>query len=124
MEGMMKRKHYNLLVWQEAMEMVQDVYRVTKEFPKEEIYALTAQMRRSAISVPSNIAEGAGRTGSKEFLHFLSITRGSLSELETQLYIADGLGYMAGDEMFLKVDKVFKLLGGLMNSLEKRQLNG
>ena len=79
----LKRKHHSLLVWQEAMELVQEIYNVTALFPKEEVYALTNQMRRAAVSVPSNIAEGAARTGKKEFLQFLSIARGSLSELET-----------------------------------------
>jgi four helix bundle protein len=78
-------------------------------------------MRRAAISVPSNIAEGAGRTGDKEFLKFLSVARGSLSELETQLIIAKELSYLANDtEIAARVDKVFGLLGGLMKSLQAR----
>lgn len=119
-EGLKKRKHYSLLVWQEAMELVQDIYSVTALFPKEEVYALTNQMRRAAVSVPSNIAEGAARTGKKEFLQFLSIARGSLSELETQILISDKLGYLSVKKGLLeKVDKVFGLLGGLINSLRK-----
>lgn len=83
--GGLSRKHHDLLVWQEALSLVKVIYRLTSQFPKEELYGLTTQMRRAAVSVPSNIAEGASRTGSKEFLKFLSIARGSLSELETQI---------------------------------------
>ena len=79
----MKRKHHDLNVWQESMQLVKDIYSVTATFPREEIYTLTSQMRRAAISVPSNIAEGVARTSNKELLQFLSIARGSLSELET-----------------------------------------
>jgi four helix bundle protein len=115
-----KRKHHGLLVWQEAMELVQDIYTATACFPKEEVYALTSQMRRAAVSVPSNIAEGAARTGQKEFLQFLSIARGSLSELETQILISDKLGYLSVKKILLeRVDKVFGLLGGLISSLKK-----
>jgi len=100
--------------------LVQEIYQVTARFPQEELYALTSQMRRAAVSIPSNIAEGAGRTGQKEFLQFLSIARGSLSELETQILISDNLGYLSVKKILLdKVDKVFRLLAGLINSLRK-----
>ncbi|PJC75307.1 MAG: hypothetical protein CO012_03670 [Syntrophobacterales bacterium CG_4_8_14_3_um_filter_49_14] len=79
------RKHYELKAWQEAMELVKEIYRVTRDFPKEEIYGLVSQMRRAAVSIPSNISEGAARGGDREFIQFLIIARGSLSELETQL---------------------------------------
>jgi four helix bundle protein len=116
------RKHHELKAWQEAMELVKEIYRVTQEFPKEEIYGLVSQMRRAAVSIPSNIAEGAARTGTKEFLQFLSISRGSLSEVETQLLIAKSLGYIRNQEHVLEqIDKVFGLLGGLINSLRERQ---
>jgi four helix bundle protein len=82
------RKHHNLKVWQEAMQLVKAVYAATTSFPKEESYDLTSQIRRAAISISSNMAEGAARTGTKEFLRFLSIARGSLSELETQIILA------------------------------------
>jgi four helix bundle protein len=117
----MKRKHHELRAWQEAMSLVKDIYKITASFPKEEIYALTSQMRRAAVSIPSNIAEGAARTGDKEFLQFLSISRGSLSELETQLIIATELGYMlSSDDIVLKIDGLFGQLGGLMKSLRER----
>jgi four helix bundle protein len=116
-----KRKHHDLQVWQEAMKLVREVYRLTSSFPKEEIYALTSQMRRSVISIPSNIAEGAARNGDKEFLQFLYISRGSLSELETQVMIAAELGY-SGENMKLmnSIDKIYGLLSGLIHSVRKR----
>ena len=117
----MRRQHHNLLVWQEAMGLVQDIYAMTAAFPKDEMYSLTNQMRRAAVSVPSNIAEGAARTGKKEFLHFLSIARGSLSELETQILISSNLGYLTRDKAIIlqRTDKIFQLLGGLIRSLKK-----
>jgi four helix bundle protein len=118
-----RRKHHQLEVWQEAIALVKDVYRLTASFPQQENYALASQMRRAAISVPSNIAEGAGRTGDREFLKFLSVARGSLSELETQLIIAKELSYLADDaEIAVRIDKVFGLLGGLMKSVQSRKV--
>ncbi len=110
----MKRSHHDLLAWQHAIKLVELVYVTTRSFPKEEIYGLTSQLRRAAISVPSNIAEGAAR----EFLYFLTMARGSLSEIETQLLIAKNLGYIKSDaEIFQPLEKVFALVGGLMKSL-------
>jgi len=117
------RKHHDLRVWQGAMDLVEEIYKITALFPKDELYALTNQMRRAAVSVPSNIAEGAARNGSKEFLYFLSIARGSLSELETQLQIAVRLGYMKKESFPSNIDTIFGLLGGLMKSIRKGQLN-
>ena len=87
--------HRDLLIWQEAMNLAKDVYARTGSFPREEMYGLTSQMRRAAVSVPSNIAEGAGRSSDKEFRQFLMIARGSLSELETQVILAQELGFLA-----------------------------
>jgi four helix bundle protein len=124
MEGVMKRKHHDLIVWQEARVLVKDIYTVTKQFPREEIYALTSQMRRAAVSVPSNISEGAARTSKKEFLQFLSIARGSLSELETQVILTTDLGYLENNEPLLsRIDRTFSLLGGLINSIKKKVVN-
>jgi len=83
-----RRKHRDLLVWQHAIALVTIVYRVTSAFPDSERFGLIAQMRRAAVSVPSNIAEGAARNTTKEYLHFLGIARGSLSELDTQFVVA------------------------------------
>ena len=114
----MRRKHHELLAWQRAIQLVKAVYELTASLPASEQFGLSAQMRRGAISIPSNIAEGAGRNSSKEFLHFLGIARGSLSELETQVVIARELGYVAEtDSIEKQIDDVFGLLGGLINSL-------
>lgn len=83
-----------LIAWPKGIDLVEAVYKVSREFPKEEIYGLTAQLRRAAASVPSNIAEGQGRKSTREFLHYLSIAHGSLRELETQLLIAARLSYI------------------------------
>ena len=116
----MKRAHHDLKAWQEAMLLVKMIYESTNSFPAEENFGLKSQIRRAAVSIPSNIAEGAARTGSKEFLQFLSISRGSLSEVETQLLIAKDLGYIKNaDNILTQIDKVFALLGGLINSLRK-----
>lgn len=103
------------------MALVKMIYTSTSTFPQSEIYGLTSQMRRASVSIPSNIAEGAARTGTKEFLQFLSISRGSLSELETQVLIAKNLDYIKDEGEILKqIDKLFGFIGGLMNSLRKR----
>jgi len=116
-----KRAHHDLNVWQEAMELVNMIYRISSRFPESENYGLTNQIRRAAVSIPSNIAEGAARADSKEFLQYLSISRGSLSEVETQLLIAKNLGYINNpDNVLEQIDKVFGLLGGLINSLKER----
>ena len=99
---------------------MKEVYRLTHSFPPSENFGLTAQMRRCAISVPSNIAEGAARHSKKEFLQFLGIARGSLSELETQFIIARELGYADNYELFRdKLDETFRLLAGLINSIKR-----
>ena len=108
------RGHYKLEAWKRARELVLSVYTLTQTFPKEEVFGLTAQMRRAAVSIPSNIAEGAARRGAREFAQFLNIARGSLSELETQLLIATDLGYIQNsDRVFDLVDLVSRLVTGL-----------
>ena len=107
------RPHYRLDAWKESMAVVKHVYELTSRFPAAETYGLTAQMRRAAISVPSNLAEGAARAGAKEFAQFLNIAKGSLSELETQVLIARDLGYVDKVDEFLdRADRVSRLLAG------------
>jgi len=104
------------------MNLVADVYRVTDTFPKREVYSLTDQIRRAAVSIPSNIAEGQAHYNKGEFLHFLRHAVGSLAELETQLLVAERLQYAPPDQigsLIKQVTEVGKLLNGLINSLRK-----
>ena len=111
----------DLNVWKEAMNLVESVYRLIKFFPKEETYALTDQLRRSVVSVPSNIAEGQNRNTDKEFIQFLYIALGSASEVETQLYIAQRLNYIQNIDNELKqITSIRKMLNALINSIRKR----
>lgn len=101
------------------MLLVKEIYAVTAGFPKEELFGLVSQMRRAAISVPSNIAEGAAREGDKEYLRFLSIARGSLSELDTQIQIAVMLGYLDDPHLIQDLcDRVGRLLNGFFKKLK------
>jgi len=115
----MGTSYRDLVAWQKAMDLVTDVYRVTGSFPKEEIYGLTSQMRRAAVSVPSNIAEGQGRKGDGEFKHFLRLSLGSLMEVETQVIISERLGYLnpATQTLLTQAAEVGRLLNGLIRSL-------
>jgi len=94
----MGESYRQLLAWQKAMQLVTRIYTITKQFPREELYGLTNQLRRAAVSVPSNIAEGQARYSAREFHHFLSHARGSLVEIETQVMISENLGYISHDE--------------------------
>ena len=115
----MKKDFKQLIVWQKAMEMVTQIYKETRAFPKEEIYGLTSQIRRSAVSIPSNIAEGQGRHTKGEFVQFLGIAKGSLCEFETQILIAQNLEYLPAISSILEtVSEVGRLLNGLLNSLK------
>ena len=116
----MSNSHRDLVAWQEAMKLVEMIYQGTAGFPREEIFGLTLQLRRSAVSVPSNIAEGAGRNSSKELFHFLGVASGSLAELETQLDVAVRLKFLdACAECLKQAALVGKLLVGLRNSIKK-----
>ncbi len=112
-------KHYkDLLVWQKAIALVTQVYVVTRTFPREERYGLTSQIRRAAVSVPSNIAEGQARLTPGEFRQFLGVARGSLAELDTQLIIATNLGYLTeAGSLFEQLGEVGRMLSGLLASL-------
>ena len=113
----------DLFVWQKAMDLVTEVYKVTSLFPQEEIYGLTSQIRRSAVSVPSNIAEGQGRYNIKDFIHFLHYARGSAAELETQLIISVNVGFANQediDPMIQELHNIGTLTYRLINALERK----
>ena len=115
------RKHYELRAWQSAMLLVKQVYSITSLFPSEEKFGLTNQLRRAAVSVPSNIAEGAARGSDADFLRFLYMSRGSLSEIETQLLIAENLSFINDfEETNNLIEQTFSQLGGLIRHLEKK----
>lgn len=115
------RPHYNLEAWKEAMTLVKVVYQLTKNFPTDELYGLTSQMRRCAVSIPSNLAEGAARSSRKEFAQFLSIAKGSLSELDTQLLIAVELGYIdRSHNVFNLVERISRLITGLHKKMSNK----
>jgi four helix bundle protein len=113
------KRYTDLVAWQKAMDLVQEAYRITKSFPKEELYGLTSQLRRSAVSVPSSIAEGHCRNGRREYIHHLSIALGSLGEVETQILIARRLGYAEDDALTALASETGRLVVGLMHSLER-----
>lgn len=117
-------KHQELEVWNKSMELVTNIYLLTKNFPKEELYGLTNQMRRCAVSIPSNIAEGCSRFSDKETLKFLSIALGSISELETQLIISKNIEYTDNiEQLMTKIEVVKKLLLGLIKYLNTKNNN-
>ena len=114
----------DLRVWQMAMDLVVEVYCTSESFPKRETYGLTAQCRRAAVSLPSNIAEGHGRKHLGDYLHQLSIANGSLMELETQILIAGRMGYLSSDKadaLLRRSSDVGRMLAGLIAALKRRR---
>jgi four helix bundle protein len=112
-----------LIVWQKAVDLVLKVYEATDCFPQKEVFGLTNQLRRAAVSIPSNIAEGQGRNSNRDFLRYLSMARGSLQELETQLLIASRLGFLTDsykDELVEIIADTGRLLNGLSRSLRDK----
>lgn len=125
--GRSVRMYRDLSVWQRAMDLIVVAYRLSKRFPKDELYGLTSQIRRAATSVPANIAEGQGRRYTGEFLQFLSVARGSLLELETHVFAAQRLGYLDTSDIEPCLDlaaEVGRMLSGLIRSLEARMPRG
>ena len=114
--------HKDLDVWKESMLLAKDVYLLTNTFPKEELYGITSQIRRSVVSVPSNIAEGAARSSDKEFIQFLYISLGSLAEMETQLILALDLKFTNNQEFFSKIEKIRMKILGLIKYLKNKSL--
>jgi four helix bundle protein len=121
---MQLRKYQELIAWQKAIALVTDIYSTTSAFPPAEIYGLVSQLRRAAVSVPSNIAEGQGRATKGEFIQFLCHARGSLYEVETQVVISRNLGYIsvAQQESILNsLSELGRILNGLITSLQSKQ---
>lgn len=112
--------HKDLEVWKNSMSIVLDVYKLVKTFPENERYGLISQICRSAVSIPSNIAEGCWRSSDKDTLRFLDIALGSSAELETQLLIAQSLGYFENTEILQEIDKINAMLYGLKKYLNKK----
>ncbi len=115
--------HKNLDVWKKSMDFVFNLYQYTKSFPKEELYGLTSQMRRAAVSIPSNLAEGHAKRTTKEFMRFTNIAYGSAAELETQIMIAGKLGYAPEHEtscLLNDLSEIAKMMNGLLTGLEKK----
>ena len=115
--------HKELIVWQKGIQLVKEVYQLTQSFPKEEVFGLTSQIRRCAVSIPSNIAEGCARRSDKELIQFLHIALGSAAELETQLIISKELSYLT-DESFNTIsslnNEIIRLLSALLNRIKNK----
>jgi four helix bundle protein len=118
----MGRSHKDLVSWQKSMDLVTSTYRAAARFPRDELFGLTSQLRRTAVSIPSNIAEGQGRLSENEFRHFLGQARGSLTENETQVQIAENLGYLLREQtstLLKSCAEVGRILNGLLASVSK-----
>ncbi len=114
----------DLIAWQKSMDLVELVYEGSRDFPKVEIYGLTSQIRRCAVSIPANIAEGYGRNSDGSFLQFCRISQGSLRELETHILLSSRLGFLKPDktnDLLARADEIGKVLNGLMKSIERRK---
>ena len=119
----MGQSYRDLVAWQKGIELVTEIYRLTQQFPREELYGLSNQLRRAAVSVPSNIAEGQARFSPKEFHHFLAAARGSLVEIETQIIIADKLRYLnpeASQSILERAAELGRILNGLIASIKPK----
>ena len=112
--------HKDLDVWKESMLLAKEIYLLTNTFPKEELYGITSQIRRSVVSIPSNIAEGAARSSDKEFIQFLYISLGSLAEMETQLLLALDLNFTKNTDFIPKIEKIRMKILGLIKYLKNK----
>ncbi|MFT4154844.1 four helix bundle protein [Parafilimonas sp.] len=118
------KPHKTLEAWKQSFELVKDVYRITNVFPAEEKFGLVSQLRKAAVSVPTNIAEGAARKSKKEFIQFLYISEGSLSEIDTLLELSVALNFLSADlsaSLFNSLENISKLIIGLIKKLESQQ---
>ena len=122
---MSRTRHYrDLIAWQKAISLVTVIYKVSSNFPRDEMYGLTSQLRRAGVSVPSNIAEGQGRASTGEFIQFLCHARGSLFEVETQVIVACNLSYLGAaerDSLMSEISELGRILNGLITSLRRRK---
>ena len=116
------KSYKDLLIWQKGIDIVFMTYKLVSSFPKEEVYALSSQIKRSSVSIPSNIAEGYGRQSTQSYIQFIKIARGSLCELETQLLIAQKLNFINDDNLFLEltnqITEESKMINSFLNKLE------
>ena len=116
------KSYKDLLIWQKGIDIVINLYQLVEDFPKEEIYALSSQLKRASVSIPSNIAEGYGRNSTQSYIHFVSISRGSLFELETQLIIAQKLKFVKNEsllsELMNQITEESKMINSFLNKLE------
>ena len=122
---MEKKRYTELQVWQKAMSLTKNIYQITGSFPHEERFGLTSQLRRAAVSVPSNIAEGYARASTKDYIHFLSIARGSIAEIETQLYISKDLEYVQEESLenvFVLIEEISKMLTAMIVKLKQKTM--
>jgi four helix bundle protein len=117
--------HKNLKVWQRSISLVTEIYRITRDFPKEEIYCMVSQLRRAAISIPSNIAEGSARKHTREYIQFLYVSLGSAAEIETQIIISINLGFIMPDKagsIQAELEEIIRMLIGLIKSLSEKNV--
>ena len=116
------KSYKDLLIWQKGIDISIKLYELVQDFPKEEMYALTSQLKRAAVSIPSNIAEGYGRNSTQSYIHFVSISRGSLFELETQLIVAQKLKFIKNETLFSdlmnQITEESKMINSFINKLE------
>jgi four helix bundle protein len=114
--------HRDLIVWKKSIDFVTKIYKLTERFPKTEMYGLTSQIRRAAVSIPSNIAEGSARDSDKELVRFLTISRASAAEIETQLLISENLGYLepTNNKINEELIEILKMLTALINTIKQR----
>lgn len=121
------KSYKDLLIWQKGLEIVSNIYKLVEEFPKDELYALTSQMKRASISIPSNIAEGYGRSSTQSYISFINISRGSLFELETQLIIANELKFVKNQDLYNTIIEQIleesKMMNSFINKLELSKTN-
>ncbi len=114
------KTHKDLQIWQRGIALVGDIYKITADFPREEVYGLTSQIRRAAVSYPSNIAEGAARFSKREFIQFVYVSLGSLSEVETQLLIAEKLGYAKASTLLEEVEVLRRMTLNFIKYLKSK----